>query len=158
MEYAVTPSQPTSPLRQRPGAVGFALVELMIGVVIAILGLSGVYTATMQCSRMRRADLDTCLSMQACHDRIEEIRALPFNQILAQNGVRFAVDTNADGIADLRSPRGDASSLPGRVTVTTEAAAAGEVLYRVNVSVIWSGSSGTRTCWLETLMANRVRQ
>ena len=148
--------QPTR--QQGHPAAGIAIAEVLIGAVVLLVGLSGIFLSTIECSRMRRTDEETNLAVQACRAKLEAIRALPFLDVAAQNGQSFAVDGNADGKPDLRAVPGDPDGQPGLVTVTSERTSGPHVLHRVNVSLTWSGNGGRRSLWLETLVGNRVGQ
>jgi type II secretory pathway pseudopilin PulG len=141
--------------RGRRSAGGFTLVELMSGVVIAFIALTGIFLTTMSVSQLRRVDEDLNVAFAACRTRLEELRAISFSTLLAQNNTGFAVDVDRNGRPELQAPPGDTDGLPGRVLVTTEATSGTTLLYRVKVIVNWIGVSGVRTFSLESLMANR---
>jgi type II secretory pathway pseudopilin PulG len=143
------------PRTRRAVTAGFTLVELMGGVVIAFIALTGIFLTTMSVSQLRRVDEDLNLAFAACRTRLEEIRAMPFPSLPGQHNTGFAVDVDRNGNPELKAPPGDADGLPGRVLVTTEATAGTSVLYRVKVIVNWIGVSGVRTFSLESLVGNR---
>ena len=142
----------------RSGARGFTLIEFMVGLVIAILGLGGIVQLTVANSRLRRVDQEVSYANVAIRKKLEEIREASFSTVPGLNGTGFMVDVQGDGRPDLQPVPGDSDGLPGSITVATEAASGSEVLYRVTVTVLWQGIAGRRQVSQMTLVANRWGQ
>jgi hypothetical protein len=140
---------------QRSRAGGFCLPELLVGVVVAVLGLGGALMATVAAARLRRADQELTLAFHACRKRIEELRDVPYASLVAQHGTGFAVDLDGDGHPDLRPVPSDADGLPGAVTVTVHEVSGQNTIYRVEVTVRWEGMQGVRLTSLASLIGNR---
>jgi type II secretory pathway pseudopilin PulG len=135
--------------RRRGHAGGFTLVELMGGLVIAFIALTGIFLTTMSVSRLRRVDEDLNLAFAACRTKLEELRAMSFAALPSQHNTGFAVDVDRNGRPELKAAPGDLDGLPGLISVSTEASSS------VKVLVHWIGVSGVRTFSLECLMSNR---
>ena len=140
--------------RQVPApAAGFSLIDLVGGVVLAVIALGGVITTTIAASKLRRVDQELVLAHQACRSQLEAIADMTGAQMAAQHGATFAVDGDADGTNDLTPAAG---TLPGSVTIAVaESDVAGNVLYRITVLVRWTGANGVRTYSLTALKTPR---
>lgn len=155
MSNPTTSPPPTDPRRE---SCGFALVDLIGGLSILLIAIGGVYGMALQGANERRSSAQECLAFEACRIKLEELRATPFALLPAEDGTRFDVDIDGNGVGDLTPVPGNTSGMPGEVRVTTETSSGGETIYRVRVEVAWDGLVGTRTRALETLMTNRFGQ
>jgi hypothetical protein len=150
MTRVLIPSVAGTPVR----SAGFSLIDLVGGVVLAVIALGGVITTTIAASKMRRVDQELVLAHQACRSQLEAIADMTGAQIAAQHGATFAVDGDADGTNDLTPASG--ATQPGSVTVAVaENGGPGVVLYRVTVLVRWTGANGVRSYSMTALKTPR---
>ncbi|HEX6811188.1 MAG TPA: hypothetical protein VF384_06175 [Planctomycetota bacterium] len=140
---------------QRAGEAGTSLIDLMFAAAAIVTMLLAVSTAVTSQSRTRRLADERNLAMVACRNAIEEIRNQPFTTLLALHGTGFDIPGTNGGPGGLRPVPGDADGLPGQFSVVVDQAAAGETLYRVTISVDWTGVGGRQHFELLTLVANR---
>jgi type II secretory pathway pseudopilin PulG len=160
---------------RRNGEAGFSIVEVMFATGVLVVGLVGAASAVTSLANLRRTYTETQAAITAARAQIEEIREMPFNEILPtyQNGVGFTVDADADGISDLKEPTTLSTSTStsnytgpltvggnpvlGRVdaeVVTDVPPAAVGKLIRCIVRVRWNGVSGTREIRLVTMVSD----
>ena len=134
---------------------GFSLVELMLGMVVAVLVIGSTLSMTTHHAKQRKADQEVQLALIACRDNLEKLRAIPFTSLLAQNGVGFDVLGKNGAPAGLAPLPGDPDGFPGQFTVVEDQSAGGEAIYLVRATVVWSGSRRRQIFELETLMGPR---
>jgi hypothetical protein len=131
------------------------MLELMICLTVLVAALGAIYSATIQHSATRRVVEETALAFQASRNTLEQLRSLEFSTLPSMHGTGFdtpAMDGSAGGLNPLP---GDPDGLPGLVLITTDQSSGGETIYRARALVEWSGSSGSRSFELSTLIARR---
>ncbi len=136
-------------------SAGSTLVEVLGGAVIVAIAIPGILYTTVQVAMLRRADEERNMAMVGCQGKIEDLRDLPPAGLAACHGSGFAVDVDQDSVNDLAPLPNDPDGLPGELSIVVEEATSEKVLYRVRATVRWSGQSGARAFWLETLMTDR---
>jgi hypothetical protein len=134
---------------------GTTFIELMMGVVLALTILGGAVTMVASNSKLRRTDEEQLAAFRACRDKIEELRSLDFAQLLAQHDADFVVDGPGKKLAAVP---GDADGRPGEVSVVEHEKVGSEIIYRVTVTVTWTGLSPRRSYSMSCLMADRRRR
>ena len=77
------------------------------------------------------------------------------NQIPALNGQGFDVPGPNGESNGLNLVESNVSGMPGLITTSVEATDTAITLYRVQVTVTWTGISGEQDFSLQTLIANR---
>lgn len=113
---------------------GFTLIEVLIALAIAGIGLAGVTALLVVSSRATSYARHAAEASVLAEDRLEHLRALPAAQLRDGSDVVDAIGRPAtDGFAR-------------RWTVTPAGA-----LYRVTVQVAWREVDGARELTLDTL-------
>lgn len=135
--------------------LGSTLIEMLIGMILAAIGLSGIYLVTIHASQLRRVDAESNQALAACRQQLEIARSLPVASVPALHLTGFPIDCDDDSIPDCAAVPGDPDGLPGLITATLERSTGPNVVYRVNASATWKGIRGIRSVWLETLVSDR---
>lgn len=130
-------------------AQGWTMIELMMGVLLALLTIGAVVTLTVTNARQQRTDAELALALNACRTKIEDLRSMSFQALAAEHGKGFAV---SEPTGSLQARPGDADGLPGRVDVQVAQSTATETLYRVTTTVDWTGinkeGNFSMTCYI----------
>jgi hypothetical protein len=137
---------------------GFSLAEMLVAVVAAITILGAVFSLTIQHSQKRQADLELTAAYVACLHNLERMRSLPLDQIAGMDGVDFDVPGTNGEPGGLNAVGGDPDGFAGEISVTLEGSSGGWELWRVRVSVVWTGSQRRREFAMETLLGPRQWQ
>ena len=155
-------SQFSSPLhaapaqeRTRSGEEGFYLVEIIIGMVVAVIVIGAALSMTIQLAKQRKIDQETHLALVACRNNIEEIRSIPFADLPALNGAGFDVQSKDGAPGGLNALPGDPDGLPGQLTVTVDQTIGSENIYLVRATVTWTGTLRRQSFNMETLIGPR---
>ena len=127
----------------------------MFAAAAIITMLLAVSTAVTSQSRTRRVAEERNLAMVACRNAVEDLRNQPFAGLPALHGTGFDIPGINGAAGGLRPLPGDADGLPGQFSVGIDQSAAGEILYRITVTVDWTGVNGRQHFELMTLVADR---
>jgi len=144
-----------SPNQRTTGESGTSLIDLMFAAAAIITMLLAVSTAVTSQSRTRRLAEERNLAMVACRNAVEELRNQPFDSMPALHGTGFDIAGVNGAAGGLRPLPGDADGLPGQFNVAVDQSLAGETLYRVTITVDWTGVNGRQHFELTTLVADR---
>jgi type II secretory pathway pseudopilin PulG len=135
-------------------ARGSAIVELLVGLVAAVLAVLSAALLISHHDRLRRTDAETDLALAACRSQIEELRSLPLTSLPALDGTGFDVPGPDGRPGGLEPVPGDADGLPGRFTITVDQTG-GAPVYVVRATVTWTGSLAPQTFEVEAQMSAR---
>lgn len=135
-----------------------SLLELVLGMLLLLVAIGGAYGMSTQASRQRRVDDEQRQAFVTCRSQMDALRALAPAALPAQNGRRFPVDLDGDGINDLQAVAGTPGGLTGQIRIQTVSSSGGESLYRATLTVTWLGVSGLRTFSMQSLLSNRFAQ
>lgn len=134
---------------------GATLVDLLMGTVVATVGLLGVLNISTHVQKLRRIDHELGHAHAACRNTIEELRSLPLASLPTLDGSGFDV-AGPNGATDfLMALPDDPDGLPGHITVAVEHQTPAATLYRVRAEVVWTGSAGRQSTALECWMGAR---
>ncbi len=141
--------------RPRSGEEGFYLVEIIIGMVVAVIVIGAALSMTIQLAKQRKIDQENHLALVACRNSIEELRSVPFADLPSINGDGFDVPSKDGGPGGLNALPGDPDGLPGQFTVTVDRTLGGENIYLVRATVTWTGVLRRQSFNMETLIGPR---
>lgn len=154
--------------QRRFAEAGWSLVDLLLGILLALVVLASVTRMNLETARQRRTNQELDLAVASCQSKLEELRSLPVEELMSQDGRGFEVRDGKDATRSLKATPTDPDGLPMSVAVRledSEGAAEGvsggesddnkNKLYRVEVTVEWEGSAGTRSFKLTSLITNR---
>ena len=131
---------------------GFSLVELMTATVMTVIGLIAIMNSCVRLHALQRLDTELGYAYEACRSNLENLRILPLATIATLDGSGFEVP-GSDGVTPLLRPvSGDADGLPGEITVRIDRTTGSRILYILETSVTWQGSSGPQSVQLTTLL------
>lgn len=134
---------------------GFTFIELLVGMIAAIVALGSIISATVQVSKVRKLSEEVNLAHLACVSTLEDLRAMPTADLLAQHKQGFDVPGINGQAGGLTPVSGDADGLCGSISVTVDKSGGGSTLYHVLVRAEWQGASGPEEFEIETLMGER---
>lgn len=102
---------------------GFTLVEVLVGVVIAALCLTGIYAASTQCLKQIWAARDASRAELAADYEIERLQTMPWSNVVshtlsASNNPALALLNAGSGTVSLVSIGGNSNVLQATVTLT----------------------------------------
>ena len=141
---------------ERRSQRGFTMIELVLAMVVLIVGVGGVYLMTCSMSRERQLGEERQRAFLACQRRLADLRDTTWAQVPGLDGSTFDVDTDGNGVNELRATA--VSGHPGTLRVVQFAASGAERIYRVTATASWIGVGGQQTFSLETLLSNRYAQ
>lgn len=156
-----TPARPPQAREHAPSTTptnpeaGATLVDLLMGTVVATVGLLGVLNISTHVQKLRRIDHELSYAHAACRNTIEEMRSLPLATLPTLDDSGFDVPGSNGEAGFLAAAPDDADGLPGHISVTVEAETPAASLYRVRVEVAWVGNAGFQTTALECWMGAR---
>lgn len=151
-------TSPTPPaLRSDPGAAesGVTLVEVIAGISLMILLLSGALTGVASHQAQRRMHGELILAMSACRNTLETLRSVSILDLPGYDGRGFDVPGQNGQPRGLPPLAGDADGLPGEISVTVDRTSGAAVLYRVQARVRWQGATRGGSFMMESLMGER---
>ena len=136
---------------------GISLIEVMLAAVFGLAVLGGVLSLIVSNARLQRADEELVLAMQACRDKLEQLRSIDFKDLAAENNTGFAV--GSDSLTrTLKARPDDMDGLPGHVDITVEDSLGSEILYKAVVRVDWDGVSTPGSFSMTGFLADRRRR
>ena len=139
-----------------PQQGGVSLVELLVGIGVAVLLVAGALTGVAQHQAQRRMHGEMILAMSACRNTLEELRAVDIGDLPTYDGRGFDIlgqNGEANGLPVIE---GDADGLAGQISVTAHSSSAtGNELYVVQARVHWQGATRQGNFVMETLMGER---
>ncbi|MFG0318854.1 MAG: prepilin-type N-terminal cleavage/methylation domain-containing protein [Planctomycetota bacterium JB042] len=148
-------------------ASGFSLVEVMITMTVAVVGLLAVASATTSTSLLRKRGAEEGAVFAAMVGRLEWVRSQLYSDSAFHDASMtaiaageahvqpFLVDADGDGIQDLSGTKEMAATPILEVTVTEDGAHDPDDLVRVSLTATWYGIGGVRTRNLDAFVANR---
>lgn len=146
-----SPSTGTAPRQS-----GVSLVELLTGMVIAVLLIGGAMTGVAQHQAQRRMHGELILAMSACRNTLETLRDADMATLPTLNGQGFEIPGQNGQTTGLTPIEGDADGLPGQLTVTAHARSqVNNALYVVTARVRWRGATRGGDFSMQTLMGER---
>jgi hypothetical protein len=147
---------PRTPERDPPhGERGTSLIELMLLLCACVVTIGALMSGIVSLSSEQHLREERLLAINACRNMLEDLRGRPIAELPAADGQGFAVaGMNGEGVG-LAPVRGDPDRLPGLVTVRPERTYGSTVLYRVTVSVDWTGASPNAHEEISTLIGRR---
>lgn len=145
----------TPVVRAHTGEAGASLTELMIGLLVCVFVVGSALAMTVHQARLRKADSELSLAMQACRNSLEELRSLDFAALPSMDGVGFDVPGPDGEPLGLTPVAGDADGLAGEFSVVVDKTTGTATLYRVTARVLWTGSMDRQTFELTTIMGPR---
>jgi len=144
------------PPHLRPATAGTTLVELIIGLSIAVLLLSAAMTSVASHQAQRRMHGERILAMSACRSTLELLRSVPISQLPTFDGRGFDVPGQNGQPLGLPPLAGAPDGLPGVISVVTHPdSAVNNELYIVETRVRWTGATRGGDFRMETLMGER---
>ncbi len=147
-------TSPSGPHRR--DADGFSLVELMTGLVLAVLLVGGAMTGIVQHQAQRRIHGEKILAMSACRSTLETLRSVDIAALPGLDGQGFDVLGQGGQPGGLTPVQGDVDGLCGEIDVTAHPRSqANNALYIVTTTVRWQGASRGGTFSMQTLMGER---
>lgn len=139
-----------------PRQSGVSLVELLTGMVIAVLLIGGAMTGVAQHQAQRRTHGELILAMSACRNTLETLRDVDMATLPSFDGQGFEVPGQNGQTTGLTPLEGDADGLPGELTVTAHARSqVNNALYIVTARVRWRGATRGGDFSMQTLMGER---
>lgn len=147
------PSTETHPRRAHER--GAMLLELVFAITIALVVGGAMVSTTVRQSAHRAVNLETTLASNAIADVFARLRAAPFAALPSLHGIGFDVPSQHGQPGGLTPVPGDPDGLPGRIEVAVSVSAGPAVLYRVTVSVHWTGAIGARRETIVGLIGER---
>ena len=85
------------PQRSAARRAGMTLVELMVVVVILVVGLGEIARSLLTVSRLEPSNRETALALDAATGTIEELGAMPFEEVVARYDANPADDPDGAG-------------------------------------------------------------
>ncbi len=135
---------------------GFSLVELMTGLMLAVLLIGGALTGIVQHQGQRRIHGEKILAMSACRSTIETLRSVDIADLPGFDGQGFDVLGQGGQPGGLAPVPGDVDGLCGEIAVTPHARSQpNNALYVVTVTARWRGAARGGTFAMQTLMGER---
>jgi type II secretory pathway pseudopilin PulG len=112
-----------SPRPSRFGRRGMTLLEIIIGLGVAVVAILGIMSALVSASRMDEATSEQVRALNACRTTIEMMKQVPFAEIWRRYNSNAADDPGGAGtgpganfaVTGLRAQTGDADGMPGQV-------------------------------------------
>lgn len=141
--------------RAGPRSDGISLVELMIGVILVISIITAVVGVVLRQTQLAKVDGEVHLALMATRNAFEELRALPLSQLAAYHGVGFDVPGPAGQPNGLKAVEGDADGLPGEYSVVLDNTDGTNEIYRVAVTIRWSGAQKNMQFRMLSLISER---
>lgn len=102
---------------------GMTLIEIIIGLGVAVIALLGIMSALVSASRMDEATSEQVRALNACRSTIETMKQTTFSEIWRRYNSNAADDPGGAGTAPgqnfavtgLRAQNGDADGMPGQI-------------------------------------------
>lgn len=135
---------------------GVSLVELMIGMMATVTILGALFAAAIQRSAQRRSDSERNRAFVGAAETLERLRSLPSTQLAPLHGTGFDIPGENGEPRGLTPMPGDADGLPGLIEIAVEDTSGTSTLYRVTVTVTWSGIRRSNRFQLEALIGERL--
>lgn len=135
---------------------GFSLIDMLSGLVIAVLLVSSALTGVAQHQAQRRNHGERILAMSACRNTIETLRSLDIATLATYDGRGFDVPGQNGQAGGLNPIDGDADGLAGEISVVEHARSTPtNLLYIVTARIRWQGATRGGDFAMQTLMGER---
>ncbi len=135
---------------------GSSLIELLLGISVAILLVGSALTGVASHQTQRRMHGERTLAMCACRNTLEQLRSVDISALPSYDGQSFDVPGQNGETRGLTCQPGDADGFAGEISVTAHPRSqAGNELYVVRTTARWRGATRGGTLTLQTLMGER---
>lgn len=132
------------------------MVELLTGMVIAVLLIGAAMVGVTQHQTQRRVHGEQILAMSACRNMLETLRSVEMATLPTLNGQGFEVQGQNGETRGLVPIEGDADGKAGEIRVQAHARSQpSNPLYVVTARVRWRGATRGGNFAMSTLMGER---
>ncbi len=135
---------------------GMSLVDLLTGMVIAVLLIGAALIGVTQHQAQRRVHGEQILAMSACRNMLETLRSVDIATLPTLDGQDFEVLGQNGQTRGLTPVEGDPDGSAGEVSVVAHARSQpANPLYVVTARVRWRGATRGGNLAMQTLMGER---
>ena len=135
---------------------GVSMVELLTGMVIAVVLIGAALIGVTQHQSQRRVHGEQILAMSACRNMLETLRSVDMATLPTLNGQGFEVIGQNGEARGLTPLQGDADGMAGEIQVTAHARSqTSNPLYVVTARVRWRGATRGGNFAMQTRMGER---
>lgn len=135
---------------------GMSMVDLLTGMVIAVLLIGAALIGVTQHQAQRRVHGEQILAMSACRNMLETLRSVDIETLPTLNDQDFEVLGQNGQTRGLTPVAGDTDGMAGEITVTAHARSqSNNPLYVVTARVRWQGATRGGNFAMQTLMGER---
>lgn len=140
----------------RPAESGMSMVDLLTGMVIAVLLIGAALIGVTQHQAQRRVHGEQILAMSACRNMLETLRSIDIESLPGLDGRDFEVLGQNGQTRGLTPVEGDPDGMAGEITVAAHPRSqATNPLYVVTTRVRWRGATRGGNFAMQTLMGER---
>ena len=133
-------------MKEKKKTSGFTLIEVLVAVLIATIGLTGIYLTSTQCLKQMWMARETSRAAMAVDYEVEKLRTIPWDNVMALKP-SYTMSTNDNpalallnqgfGAVQLASYNGSAN------------------LLQATVNVGWAGRSSSSTNMTEIIIISK---
>lgn len=141
---------------RRDSEAGLSMVELLMGMVIAVLLIGAAMVGVTQHQTQRRVHGEQILAMSACRNMLETLRSVDMATLPTLDGQGFEVLGQNGEARGLMPIEGDADGMAGEIRVQAHARSqTSNPLYVVTARARWRGATRGGNFAMTTLMGER---
>ena len=133
-------------MKEKKNTLGFTLTEVLVAVLIATIGLTGIYLTSTQCLKQMWMARETSRAAMAIDYEIENLRTIPWDNVTALRP-SYTMTTNSNSALALLNE--------GSGTVQLAPYGGSADLLQATVNVSWAGRSSSSTNMTEIIIISK---